>query len=152
MTTHSLRSCVSENYLFDYVIVDEASQVDIVTGALALSCAKNVVIVGDLKQLPNVVTDEVKNKSDIIFKQYNLNLVFNYAENSLLSSITKLYSDIPKTLLREHYRCHPKIIGFCNKKFYNNELIRLTNESIGDKPLVVYKTSKGNHARGNFKR
>lgn len=51
-TTHSLRSCASENYLFDYVIVDEASQVDIVTGALALSCAKNVVIVGDLKQLP----------------------------------------------------------------------------------------------------
>lgn len=25
-TTHSLRSCASENYLFDYVIVDEASQ------------------------------------------------------------------------------------------------------------------------------
>ncbi|APC40038.1 AAA domain-containing protein [Clostridium estertheticum] len=149
-TTHSLRSCVSENYLFDYVIVDEASQVDIVTGSLALSCAKNVVIVGDLKQLPNVVTDEVKNKSDIIFKQYNLNEAFNYAQNSLLSSITKLYSDVPKTLLREHYRCHPKIIGFCNKKFYNNELIILTNESVGDKPLVVYKTSKGNHARGNF--
>jgi len=149
-TTHSLRSCASENYLFDYVIVDEASQVDIVTGALALSCAKNVVIVGDLKQLPNVVTDEVKNKSDIIFKQYNLNLAYNYAQNSLLSSITKLYSDIPKTLLREHYRCHPKIIGFCNKKFYNNELIILTNESIGDKPLVVYKTAKGNHARGNL--
>ena len=49
--------------------------------------------------------------------------------------LTKLYSDIPKTLLREHYRCHPKIIGFCNKKFYNNELIILTNESLEDKPL-----------------
>jgi superfamily I DNA and/or RNA helicase len=57
-TTHSLRKCASENYLFDYVIIDEASQVDIVTGALALSCAKNVVIVGDLKQLPNVVNNK----------------------------------------------------------------------------------------------
>ena len=39
----------------DYLIMDEASQVDIAAGALALSCAKNAVIVGDLKQLPNVV-------------------------------------------------------------------------------------------------
>lgn len=54
-TTHSLRSCICENYLFDYVIIDEASQVDLVTGALALSCALNSVIVGDIKQLPNVI-------------------------------------------------------------------------------------------------
>ena len=149
-TTHSLRSCASENYLFDYVIVDEASQVDIVAGALALSCAKNAVIVGDLKQLPNIVSKESKNKSNMIFNQYNLDIAYSYAENSLLSSVTKLYSGVPKTLLREHYRCHPKIIGFCNKKFYNNELIILTNESIEDKPLLVYKTVMGNHARGNL--
>ena len=49
-TTYSLRTCASANYLFDYVIMDEASQVNIVTGALALSCAKNAVIVGDLMQ------------------------------------------------------------------------------------------------------
>ena len=42
-TTHSLRNCASANYLFDYVVIDEASQVDIVTGALALSCARNQV-------------------------------------------------------------------------------------------------------------
>ena len=40
--------------MYDYLIMDEASQVDIATGSLALSCAKNVVIVGDTKQLPNV--------------------------------------------------------------------------------------------------
>ena len=39
------------------------SQVDIATGALALSCARNVVIVGDTKQLPNVVTDDIKAKA-----------------------------------------------------------------------------------------
>ena len=44
--------------MFDYVIMDEASQVDIKTGALALSCAMNAVIVGDDKQLPNVVSHE----------------------------------------------------------------------------------------------
>lgn len=149
-TTHSLRSCACENYLFDYVIIDEASQVDLVTGALALSCARKVVIVGDVKQLPNVVTSEVSIVTKQIFESFKLDSAYSYADNSLLSSIINLYKDIPKTLLKEHYRCHPKIIGFCNQKFYDNQLIILTNESENDKPLVLYKTSKGNHARGNL--
>lgn len=149
-TTHSLRSCASENYLFDYVIIDEASQVDLVAGALALSCAKNAVIVGDVKQLPNVVIPEIAKSTKQIFEDYELDSAYSYADNSLLSSIVALYKDIPKTLLKEHYRCHPKIIGFCNQKFYNNELIILTNEKDTDKPLVIYKTAKGNHARGNL--
>ncbi|WP_196493750.1 AAA domain-containing protein [Ornithinibacillus caprae] len=71
-TTHSLRNCAANNYLFDYVLVDEASQVDIVTGALALSCAKNAVIVGDEKQLPNVVPDEVRGKTTKVFNAFQL--------------------------------------------------------------------------------
>lgn len=149
-TTHSLRSCASENYMFDYVIIDEASQVDLVTGALALSCAKNAVIVGDKKQLPNVITSEVARNTKKVFESYELDSAYSYADNSLLSSILNLYKDIPKTLLKEHYRCHPKIIGFCNQKFYNNELIILTNELDNDKPLILYKTAKGKHARGNL--
>lgn len=148
-TTHSLRKCISENYLFDYVIIDEASQVDIVTGALAFSCAKNVVVVGDLKQLPNVVSKEFSKISREIFSKYSIPECYSYADESLLSSITKRYQQVPKTLLKEHYRCNPKIIGFCNEKFYNNELIILT-ENNENKPLTVYKTSKGNHARGTF--
>lgn len=68
----------------------------------------------------------------------------------MLSSIIKLFNNVPRTLLIEHYRCHPKIIGFCNQKFYNNELIVLTEENGRDKPLLVYKTAKGNHARGHY--
>lgn len=149
-TTHSLRTCASANYLFDYVIMDEASQVDLVTGALALSCAKNAIIVGDLKQLPNVVTREIAEETDQIFEKFTLNSAYHYAENSMLSSISKLFKNVPSTLLKEHYRCHPKIIGFCNQKFYNNELIVLTEEKGREKPLVVYKTTKGNHARGKY--
>lgn len=149
-TTHSLRNNVVENYLFDYVLIDEASQVDIVTGALALSCAKNAVIVGDAKQLPNVITTEVREKANKIFDTYRLHPGYSYTEHSLLSSIVTLYEDIPRTLLKEHYRCHPKIIGFCNQKFYNNELVILTENSEIEKPLLLYQTAKGNHARGTF--
>jgi superfamily I DNA and/or RNA helicase len=149
-TTHSLRSCAAENYLFDYVLIDEASQVDIVTGALALSCAKKVVIVGDTKQLPNVVPAEIQENTTRIFHSYDLDQAYNYAEQSLLSSMVCLYKDIPRTLLKEHYRCHPKIIGFCNQKFYNNELVVLTDDNDFEKPLLLYQTAKGNHARGKF--
>lgn len=149
-TTHSLRSCAAKDYLFDYVIVDEASQVDIVTGALALSCARNAVIVGDKKQLPNVVPSDIANITDSIFTNSLLDSSYQYSKHSLLTSVLSLYEHIPKTLLREHYRCHPKIINFCNQKFYDNELVILTDEGSNDTPLMLYKTVKGNHARGNI--
>ena len=147
-TTHSLRSCTDKSTLFDYVIMDEASQIDIVAGALALSCAKRAVIVGDLKQLPNVVTNEVKEKTDAIFNTVDLNSSYDYAVNSMLSAITGLFPEVPRTLLKEHYRCHPKIIEFCNQKFYQGQLITLTQDNTSPDPLAIYKTVKGNHARG----
>ncbi|WP_218007882.1 AAA domain-containing protein [Neobacillus drentensis] len=149
-TTHSLRQSAKTNYLFDFVIIDEASQVDLVTGALALSCAKNAVIVGDVKQLPNVVISEVAKTTGRIFESFKLVDAYNYSNQNILSSILNLYKTIPKTLLKEHYRCHPKIIDFCNQKFYNNELIVLTDDQDEEKPLILYKTVKGNHARGKF--
>ena len=147
-TTYSLTSSLSPDYLYDYVIIDEASQVDLATGALALSCAKKAVIVGDRKQLPNVVDRETKAKVEQIFSQYALPEGYRYTTHSLLSSAVEVFSDAPRVLLREHYRCHPEIIGFCNKRFYNNELIVMT-KSEGERPLAVYRTVAGNHARGH---
>lgn len=150
-TTHSLRNCAPNGYLFDYVIMDEASQIDVVTGALALSCAKNTVIVGDLKQLKNVVTEELQAKTDDLFSEYVIHKAYRYSNHSILSSFSALSQEVPKTLLREHYRCHPKIIGFCNQKFYEGELIIMTEYTEDVDPLVVYKTVKGNHARSGHK-
>ena len=146
-TTYSLMSSLNKNVLYDYLIVDEASQVDICTGVLALSCAKKAIIVGDLKQLPNVVKPDLAKVTDSIFEKYNLPESYRYKNNSLLSAMIKIFSNAPKTLLREHYRCHPKIIDFCNKKFYDNQLIILTESKSEKKPLIIYKTVEGNHAR-----
>lgn len=71
-TTFSARSCMIADKLFDYVIMDEASQVSIDTGALALTCAYNAVVVGDVLQLPNVITDEDKTKLEAIMSQYHI--------------------------------------------------------------------------------
>jgi len=146
-TTYSLRRSLSDDISYDYVIIDESSQVDLATGALALSCAKRAVIVGDLKQLPNVVDSITQEKTDLVFDSFNLPEPYRYSNHSLLSSVMELFPDVPKTLLREHYRCHPKIIEFCNKKFYDNQLIILTEQTGKRQPLIVYKTPPGNHAR-----
>ncbi len=148
-TTHSLRSSTGPNFLYDYLIIDEASQVDILSGSLALSCAKNVVVVGDLKQLPHIVKSESLKSINDIFKNHTLHSSYNY-ENSLLLSTSMLFKNIPKILLKEHYRCNPKIIDFCNKKFYNNELVILSKSKTKDPPLSLYTTSSGNHARGTY--
>lgn len=148
-TTHSLRNCTGENFLYDYLIIDEASQVDIVAGGLALSCAKNVVIVGDQKQLPHIVTQEIALTIHDVFNHYTLSKYYHY-KYSLLASASNLFKEAPKTLLKEHYRCHPQIIDFCNKKFYNNELIILSKAKDVEKPLILINTAEGNHARGQY--
>ena len=149
-TTFSARSSLnSQKMQYDYVIMDEASQVDVATGALALSCAKNAVIVGDLKQLSNVVTPEVKRESDLLYSKYSIEQAYDFGNNSFLKSVSELLNTVPKTLLKEHYRCNPRIIGFCNEKFYDSELIIMTDDT-EEEPLKVYVTTPGNHARGFY--
>ena len=151
-TTFSSRRCLpyfSQDFLFDYVIMDEASQVDVATGALALSCAWNAVIVGDKMQLPNVVTTADKKRARDILAKYNVNRAYDFSEYSFLASIETLFPSAPQTLLREHYRCHPKIINFCNQKFYNNQLVIMTSDHGEADVINLYMTRKGNHCRGH---
>ena len=79
---HSLRNSIAENIVYDFVIVDESSQVDLATGVLALSYAKRAVFVGDLKQLPNVVTFDNVQKTDLIFQSFNLPEPYRYSNHS----------------------------------------------------------------------
>lgn len=151
-TTYSLTSSLSKNVMYDYIIVDESSQVDLVTAVLSFSCTKNVVIVGDLKQLSNVVTHEEAILSDNIWSKYMIAPEYRYKNHSLLSSVMELYPNITKTMLKEHYRCHAKIINFCNLKFYNNELIILSDSPEYNDVLQMYITNEGNHARDHINR
>ena len=137
-STHSIINSLGQGALIDYLIIDEASQQDIIPGILGLGCAKNVIIVGDRKQLPHVPI-----KLDITppHKYYDCE------KYSLLDSFIGLFRyKIPITLLKEHYRCHPKIIQFCNKQFYNNQLIPMTQDN-GEQALTLVVTPPGNHAR-----
>ncbi|MFC5702800.1 AAA domain-containing protein [Cohnella faecalis] len=143
-TTHSLRSCIPEDFLFDYVIIDEASQVDLLTGVLALSCCKQVIVVGDTKQLPQIVDEKIQSK----LVNRPSNETYNYFKHSLLSSMLAIYGEnVPRVMLKEHYRCHPTIIGFCNSQYYKGDLIPFTPEKEADIPIRLHYTAIGNHMR-----
>lgn len=149
-TTFSARSCMFGYTPYDYLIMDEASQVSSDTGTLALTCAKNAVIVGDSKQLPNVETEEDRKKLREIAKPFNIAEGYDCAEYSFLESVLKVIPKVTETMLREHYRCHPRIINFCNQKFYGGNLLVMTEDKGEDNVLSAVRTAKGNHAAGHF--
>ena len=99
------------------MIIDESSQVDLISAAIAFSVAKRVVLVGDEKQLPHVVKSQLLPVLNDIFSKYKLADYFDYAKNSILHCALKKEKNIVSTLLNEHYRCDPQIISFCNKRF-----------------------------------
>ncbi|WP_280454411.1 AAA domain-containing protein [Nocardia brasiliensis] len=139
-TCHSLQNSIAPSALLDYLIIDEASQVDLVTVGPALACARNVIVVGDLEQLPPVT----KNLAD---PPPAPDLVFDY-RRSVLSAVIDRYNDqLPRVMLREHYRCDPDIIEFCNRKFYGGNLIPYTRSEPGHAPMAVIRTTPGNHMR-----
>ncbi|MCM1292870.1 MAG: AAA domain-containing protein [Bacteroides sp.] len=149
-TTFSSRLCFDKETIFDYVIMDEASQVAVDTGFLALTCAKNAVIVGDTMQLPNVITENDEAKLSAVMESYNVADSYNAVKHSFLSSVLDTIPNVPETLLREHYRCHPDIINFCNQKFYGGNLLIMTKRHDGDAPLLTIATNEGKHCRGHF--
>lgn len=149
-TTYSIKGTLNIDHIYDYLIVDEASQVDLATGVLAFACARNIVIVGDLQQLPNVLNNRDIQTSEAIWSRYALPEVYHFSAHSLLSSALATWPEAPTVLLREHYRCHPKIINFCNQKFYDGKLIVMTADHDEPDVLTMYRTAPGNHARGRL--
>lgn len=105
----------------------------------------------ELEQFLSAV--DAKKKMDqltnAIFASYKLPIGYSYSDNSFLKSVCSVIPEIPQTLLREHYRCHPKIIGFCNQKFYNGELVIMTEDHGENDTLSVYRTAVGDHRRGH---
>ncbi len=104
-----------------------------------MSCARYVVVVGDQRQLPPIPIDAAHGLMPPV-SAYD-------CQHSLLASLSELYgANLPRTLLCEHYRCNPVIIGFCNKKFYRGELIPYTRSG-AERPMIVVRTVEGNHMR-----
>lgn len=115
--------------LFDYLIVDEASQCNQAMAFHLAYRAKKMIVVGDEKQLKN---SAVRFLSDNIVKMLlskhglitHEKVDFLHGRESLLSLAD--YSSNISVFLNEHFRCEPPIIAWSNKNFYDERLIVLT--------------------------
>lgn len=143
-TCFSIRANLATHALLDWIIIDESSQVVLPAGLAALSKARNAVIVGDDKQIGPIF-----NGWDTSTRQPPDNR-FDVRAVSLLDSAKMLAASapVPSTLLKEHYRCHPAIIEFCNRMYYDGELIPM-RVPVPDapNPLGIVYAAPGNHAR-----
>lgn len=133
--------------IFDLLVIDEASQCDIPSAIPLLFRAKNIIIIGDPKQLKHIATlnelSEKKIASDNNISEYYVD--FSYCKNSIYDLCERTIKTVneSETFLNEHYRCHKNIITYSNKHFYDGKLQILTDESalFSDNDLISHGIS-----------
>lgn len=135
-TIHSLPKLFADgtSHLYDYVIIDEASQVNPIVGIVAMCCARRLILLGDIFQLPPVLDRTTVARVN----RYTQDLTITGGEPwylrtelSFLEAVSEStrHRDSANILLDTHYRCHPGIIGFANRHIYNNKLDIRTDTS-----------------------
>lgn len=137
-----------EKGLFDYVIVDEASQCSQTAIPHLFYRAKNAVIVGDEKQLPNANLRFLqKGIMDTLLRKYKLG---NHDKSQFMdckefSLLTFAQAATPPQALIEHFRCDPTIIAWSNKHVYNNMMKIMSPiwENRFDPPMEVRYVADG---------
>lgn len=107
--------------LFDYVIIDEASQCDIASIIPLLFRAKRAVIIGDPKQLQHI--SKITAKQDLsLLKKYNIDSMWSYSANSLYALASAKAQPESIIQLRDHFRSCAEIIEYSNETFYDGSL------------------------------
>lgn len=123
---------------FDVVIFDEASQITTADAIGAVSRGKQVVVVGDPKQMPPTRMFSVDDDDET-------------EEGDLDSILTEcLGSGMKSVLLNWHYRSrNENLIAFSNKTYYGGELITFPSADVSrtDRGLLVHEIN-GVYDRG----
>ena len=97
---------------FDYVIVDEAAKATFTELIISLNKAKKIILVGDHKQLPPILdNDVIKNNKD------SINLA--KLNHGLFEKMIEEFPDSNKTILSMQYRMHPTIGTLISEMFYD---------------------------------
>lgn len=139
----------SENYTFDTIIFDEASQVRTENAIGAILRGKQVIIAGDSKQLPPTNFFAVTT-SDTDFDIEDDDSDDSGAYESILEEAALL----PERTLLWHYRSrHEHLIAFSNAKIYYNSLITFPSneEKIVDSGVEYLYVKDGTYDRGGKK-
>ena len=133
-------TCISAHKLadpkpvFDMTIIDEASQCNTAISLVPIIRGRNMLLVGDPQQLQPVI---VMNPSDskALRNKFGVSEEYDYCTSSIYKTYLACDAVSDEVLLSHHYRCDSKIIGFNNRKYYNNKL-KMHGKQVSKNPLV----------------
>lgn len=146
-TSQSAKKLGSPKIHFDLTILDEASQCNIAMSLLPILRGESLMLVGDPQQLNPVITlDDLDNKR--LIEKYKIAPEYDYKKNSIYKSYLAADSISDEVLLSHHYRSVKEIIGFNNKKYYNNKL-QINTPKRNLPPLVFQETANENPVNRN---
>ena len=143
----------AQSYDFDLVIFDEASQVRTEDAIGAIMRGKQVIIVGDSKQLPptNFFSTSINNEDFDVDSEEALESSDVGSYESILDEAVTI---LPHQSLRWHYRSrHEHLIAFSNLKIYNNRLVTFpsSTEKAPDCGVEYIYVENGVYNRGKQK-
>lgn len=138
---------------FDVVIIDEASQSDVMA-LIAFYLAENVVVVGDHEQVsPTAVGQDLAVVQHLIdeYLQGIPNAILYDGQMSIYDLARQSFGGTIRLL--EHFRCVPEIIQFSNQLSYNGEIKPLRDTSVVEvKPHVIAYRVQGFRSDGQVNR
>ena len=143
----------AQSYDFDLVIFDEASQVHTEDAIGAIMRGKQVIIVGDTKQLPPTSFFSTS-LNDEDFDVDSDDAIEDNDAGAYESILDEAVSVLPERSLRWHYRSrHEHLIAFSNIKIYNSQLITFpsSTESAPDCGVEYVYVKDGIYDRGGKK-
>ncbi len=136
---------------FDVMVTDEASQVQPVDALGAVARARQMVVVGDDKQLPPTSFFDSLSRDDGADEEE----LQGAAPTADLESILGLCKarGMPDAMLRWHYRSrHPSLIAVSNHEFYDGRLFVIPTPSRGGGGdglgLHLHRVTEGHYDRG----
>jgi very-short-patch-repair endonuclease len=141
---------------FDLLVIDEASQVRPEDALGAIARCKQLIVVGDDKQLPptnffNRMVNDDGPDEDVELEEGE----GRRAPVKDVESILNLCSRFPQRMLRWHYRSeHPSLIAVSNRLFYDGKLMIPPSVAVNDGKtgLLFHLTAEGHYERGKTAR
>ncbi|MGE5604138.1 MAG: AAA domain-containing protein, partial [Bacteroidota bacterium] len=123
---------------FDVVIVDEASQSDVM-GLIAFYLAEKVVIVGDHEQVSPLAIGQKLDVVEHMIAEHLRGIPNNLLYDGQMSVYDLARTSFGGTIcLLEHFRCAPEIIEFSNQLSYRGRIKPLRDTSrVHIKPAVI---------------
>lgn len=110
---------------FDLLLIDEASQVRPADAMGAIMRSRQVIVVGDQKQMPptSFFDRQVSDERDVEFEDIAEIQASQVGDMESILSLCESRA-MPGTMLRWHYRSrHPSLIEVSNHEFYDNALV-----------------------------